>query len=400
MRAMSILRALRGMRPALSQPSAKHVTSFPRLGRTLAPQTQAPSRCITNSSTRQIIQPFSLAQRVSTLRSLTRTLPLRAPHRTFTSSTRFQYPRYQRSYNRFDGSSGAGSFFSTLIQKSKPQHFVVIGLGISGIYLYNTDVVEMTGRRRFNVVSHEQELKMGAETYREILATERGKILPEDHPLTRMVDRVLQRLIPEAPIPGANWKVHVINDPDQANAFVIPGGKVFVYTGILPICQDDDGLAAVLGHEIAHVVARHPAERMSNSFLTVGTVFLISIFFDVSGHFSSMMMNLIWSLPNSRTQEAEADQMGLMMMSKACFNPKAAAKLWRRMQQMEKRAPPQFMSTHPSSYNREEAIQGWMEKAQAIYQDNGCGPFKTFSKLLPPFLVLCLVDGLSDPLRK
>lgn len=80
-------------------------------------------------------------------------------------------------------------------------------------------------------------------------------------------------------------------------------GKVFVYTGILPICQDEDGLAAVLGHEIAHVVARHPAERMSNSFLTLGTVFLISLLFDVSGNLSSMLVNLMWSLPNSRTQE-------------------------------------------------------------------------------------------------
>lgn len=80
-------------------------------------------------------------------------------------------------------------------------------------------------------------------------------------------------------------------------------GKVFVYTGILPICQDEDGLAAVLGHEIAHVVARHPAERMSNSFLTLGTVFLISLLFDVSGNLSSMLVKLMWSLPNSRTQE-------------------------------------------------------------------------------------------------
>lgn len=85
--------------------------------------------------------------------------------------------------------------------------------------------------------------------------------------------------------------------------FQLYSGKVFVYTGILPICQDEDGLAAVLGHEIAHVVARHPAERMSNSFLTLGTVFLISLLFDVSGQLSSMLVNLMWSLPNSRTQE-------------------------------------------------------------------------------------------------
>lgn len=90
----------------------------------------------------------------------------------------------------------------------------------------------MTGRRRFNCVSHEQELKMGAESYREVLHSERGKVLPDYHPLTRTVDRVLQRLIPQAPIEGANWKVHVIKDDRMANAFVLPGYVLatWVYT--------------------------------------------------------------------------------------------------------------------------------------------------------------------------
>lgn len=87
-------------------------------------------------------------------------------------------------------------------------------------------------------------------------------------------------------------------------------GKVFVYTGILPICGDEDGLAAVLGHEIAHVVARHPAERMSNSFLTLGAVFMISLLFDVSGQFTSMLVNLMYGLPNSRSQEVSTVRVG------------------------------------------------------------------------------------------
>ncbi|GLI72386.1 metalloendopeptidase [Penicillium ochrochloron] len=272
------------------------------------------------------------------------------PRRPFTTST----PHSARNtYNRFNSSSSSRpSLFHTLISRSKPHHFILIGLGLSGVYLYNTEVVEMTGRRRFNCVSPAAELKMGEQSYREVLAQSRGRVLPDNHPLAQMVNRVLQR------------------------------GKVFVYTGILPICQDEDGLAAVLGHEIAHVVARHPAERMSNSFLTLGTVFLISLLFDVSGNLSSMLVNLMWSLPNSRTQEAEADNIGLMMMAKACFNPEAAVRLWRRMQEQEKAAPPQFMSTHPSSYNREEAIRGWLEKAETIYADSGCS---TFGSYMPSF---------------
>lgn len=102
-------------------------------------------------------------------------------------------------------------------------HFVAIGVGISGIYLYNTEVVDMTGRRRFNCISAERELKMGNESYLEVLSSERGKVLPDYHPLTKSVDRVLQRLIPMAPIEGADWKVHVIKDDRMANAFVLPG---------------------------------------------------------------------------------------------------------------------------------------------------------------------------------
>ncbi|KAE8406080.1 TCP-1/cpn60 chaperonin family-domain-containing protein [Aspergillus pseudonomiae] len=230
----------------------------------------------------------------------------------------------------------------------------------------------MTGRRRFNCVSAQRELEMGRQSYQEVLNENRGSILPEYHPLTIQVDRVLQRLIPQAPIEGADWKVHVIKDDSMLNAFVLPGGKVFVYTGILPICKDEDGLAAVLGHEIAHVVAHHPAERMSNSFITMGAAFLVSLLFDISGQLPSLLMNLAYSLPNSRTQEAEADEIGLMMMAKACFNHEAAVELWARMQEAEKGAPPQFLSTHPSSYNRMEAIRGWSIKAEAAYEDSGC----------------------------
>ncbi|KAJ5431988.1 Chaperone tailless complex polypeptide 1 [Penicillium cf. griseofulvum] len=303
--------------------------------------------------------------------------PSPSNRRTFFSSHQSPYQQRQNQYNRFRGTARRPIAYR-LVQNAKPHHFVAIGVGISGLYLYNTEIVEMTGRRRFNCVSRHQELKMGEESYREVLIAERGKVLPYNHPLTRMVDGVLQRLVPQAPIEGADWKVHVIKDDGMLNAFVLPGGKVFVYTGILPICKDEDGLAAVLGHEIAHVVAHHPAERMSTSFITLGAVFAISFLFDVSGQFSSFLLNLMYSLPNSRTQEAEADKIGLMMMSKACFNPEAAVKLWARMYEQEKEAPPQFMSTHPSSYNRMEAIQGWLDKAEAIYDENGCSSIKGY----------------------
>ncbi|RHZ65170.1 chaperonin-containing T-complex subunit CCT8 [Aspergillus thermomutatus] len=295
----------------------------------------------------------------------------RFPNRYFSSSVRLPFRYGSDKYRRFDGPRRE-SLLQRLLSNARPYHFVIIGVVIGGVYANNVETVEMTGRRRFNCVSSHQELRMGQESYQEVLRSTRGKILPENHPLTVMVNRVLRRLIPQAPIEGADWRVHVIKDDGMVNAFVLPGGKVFVYTGILPICKDEDGLAAVLGHEIAHVVAHHPAERMSNNILTVGAVFLISMLFDISGQIPSLLLNLMYSLPNSRTQEAEADNIGLMMMSKACFNPEAAVGLWARMQKAEQETPPQFLSTHPSSYNRMEAIRGWLDKAEAIYEDSGC----------------------------
>lgn len=142
------------------------------------------------------------------------------PRRPFTTST----PHSARNtYNRFNSSSSRPSLFHTLISRSKPHHFILIGLGLSGVYLYNTEVVEMTGRRRFNCVSHAAELKMGEQSYREVLAQSRGRVLPDNHPLAQMVNRVLQRLIPQVEIEGADWRVHVIVDDGNANAFVLPG---------------------------------------------------------------------------------------------------------------------------------------------------------------------------------
>ncbi|KAF7182972.1 hypothetical protein CNMCM7691_002716 [Aspergillus felis] len=308
-------------------------------------------------------------------------ISFRFPNRYFSSSARLSYRYGGDKYRRFDGPS-RGTLFQRLLTNARPYHFVIIGVVIGGIYTSNVETVEMTGRRRFNCVSSQQELKMGQQSYEEVLRSTHGKILSENHPLTIMVNRVLRRLIPQAPIEGADWRVHVIKDDGMVNAFVLPGGKVFVYTGILPICKDEDGLAAVLGHEIAHVVAHHPAERMSNNILTVGAVFIISLLFDISGQIPSLLLNLMYSLPNSRTQEAEADNIGLMMMSKACFDPEAAVGLWARMQKAEQETPPQFLSTHPSSYNRMESIRGWLGKAEAIYEDSGCS---TLGNYMPGF---------------
>ncbi|EGC48068.1 T-complex protein 1 subunit theta [Histoplasma capsulatum var. duboisii H88] len=239
----------------------------------------------------------------------------------------------------------------------------------------------MTGRRRFNCISNDMELQFGKQTYMMTLQEYRGQFLPESHHLVRYVDDVFRKLIlsgqpqlgeEDAMLKNLKWKVHVINSPEM-NAFVLPGGNVFVFTGILPICRDRDGLAAVLGHEIAHVLAHHPAERMSSNIIVIVTALAASMLFDVSQNLSSMILNLMLALPNSRAQESEADEIGLMMMAKSCFKPEAAAGLWSRMHQAEKAAPPQLLSTHPSSRRRMEAIQKLLPQANIAYDDSGCG---------------------------
>jgi len=189
-----------------------------------------------------------------------------------------------------------------------------------------------------------------------------------------MVQRVLDRLLPHSGLAtdSNQWEVHVIED-EQKNAFVIPGGKVFVFSGILGVCEGEQGLAAVLGHEIAHNVAHHAAERMS-SYAVLLPVAIAASFALGLGDFgiTRLIVDLCFTRPGGRAQESEADYIGLMMMSEACYDPQAAKELWARMEQEEKGAPPQFLSTHPSSHNRMEQIEKWMPQANEKVAESDC----------------------------
>ncbi|OMP85809.1 Mitochondrial metalloendopeptidase OMA1, partial [Diplodia seriata] len=216
----------------------------------------------------------------------------------------------------------------------------------------------VSGRRRFNVVSPEQEKSMSKEMYAQVLQEYHGQILPAWDRRVQMVQRVLDRLIPASGLDNEQWEVHVIDSPEM-NAFVIPGGKVFVFSGILPICRNEDGLAAVLGHEIAHNVAHHSAERMSQSVFVLAAALAVDIFLGGTGGITRMLLDLTFLKPGSRSQESEADFIGLMMMAQSCFNPEEAAALWARMEEAEEVAVPQFISTHPSNHNRQQKILEW-----------------------------------------
>lgn len=230
----------------------------------------------------------------------------------------------------------------------------------------------ITGRSQVMLLSEAQEAQMGQEAYQDIL--KKAKI-SSDPAAKDQVARVGRR-IAQATGKNYEWEFTVIEDK-QVNAFCLPGGKVAVYTGILPIARDDAGLAAVLGHEVAHAVARHGAERVSQQ---VGVdVLLAGLQVGLGGNpaLSQQVTALLGAgatvgvlLPWSRTQESEADHLGLIYMAKAGYHPSAAKELWVRMEAAAQgqAKPPEFLSTHPSEATRIQQIEAWLPEALTYYR--------------------------------
>jgi len=193
-----------------------------------------------------------------------------------------------------------------------------------------------------------------------------------------MVKRVMKNLIPASGV-EADWEINVL-ESKETNAFVLPGGKVFVYTGILPIARNDDGLAAILGHEIAHNVARHSAESMSRDIIITWPLRMIAIALDATGS-TGGVLRILFDLvigplgitkPASRKQESEADYIGLMIMAKSCYNPRAAVQVWERFQAADGEHIPEWSSTHPSNKNRIKQMTEWLPAAEDARNESAC----------------------------
>jgi metalloendopeptidase OMA1, mitochondrial len=251
------------------------------------------------------------------------------------------------------------------------------GLYAAYYYFSNRETVPLTGRKQLVDMTREQEDALGYQSYQEILATE--NVLPDGEEV-RFVRDIAERLIvgleridPNAD-PGFKWQVNVIAS-DQANAFALPGGKVAVYTGIFPVAANADGLAAVMGHEIAHAIARHGAERMAyQKLVQIGSMAAGVSVGDMSPQARQAVMGALGAgakfglmLPFSRDHESEADYMGLMMAAAACYDPREAPKLWERMKQLGGQKPPEFASTHPSNDTRIEQLNQHMPQALELY---------------------------------
>jgi predicted Zn-dependent protease len=207
---------------------------------------------------------------------------------------------------------------------------------------------------------------MGLQAYQQIKQEEK---ISGDAALNQRVQTVGQRIAAVSGHPEWDWQFTLFDNPEP-NAFALPGGKVGVYTGLFKVAQNDAQLAAVMGHEVGHAIARHGAERMSQGILAqlggvavgaaTGSPAMVDLY--------SQAATLGVILPYSRGQESEADEIGLMLMAEAGYDPRAAVKLWQNFEALGGERPPEFLSTHPAEGTRIQRLQELMPEALQIYE--------------------------------
>ncbi len=234
----------------------------------------------------------------------------------------------------------------------------------------------ITGRRQLTgLVSQDQELQLGFNSFDQM-----KKQVPVSHDpaANAMVQRVGQRIAAVANLPNAQWEF-VVFESKEANAFCLPGGKVGVYTGILPITQDDNGLATVLGHEAGHALAHHGAERISEAMvLQFGAEAVAAGLSQSSSNLQAAAATAYGlgsqvgvELPHSRTQESSADHIGLVLMARAGYPPEEAVKFWERFAAYNKTQGPGqiwFLRDHPLDEKRIQQLKQWLPEAEKEYR--------------------------------
>ncbi len=239
--------------------------------------------------------------------------------------------------------------------------------------------VSPTGRRQLALVSEDSAIVASEEAYAMQIGElrEAGKVLPESSSAARRVDAITGRIVAQAielrpATADWEWTIEVIDDPEVVNAWCMAGGRMAVYTGLLQkLDPTDDELAQVLAHEISHALANHTAERMSVAIATNAGIALAGVLSEDSQAAMStagIAAALAVQLPNSRSAESEADEIGIELAAKAGYNPNAAITLWEKMASVSGGGPPQFMSTHPSPANRQEKLAELAPQMMAYYE--------------------------------
>jgi metalloendopeptidase OMA1, mitochondrial len=233
-----------------------------------------------------------------------------------------------------------------------------------------------TKRRELMLISPQEEAQLGLNSFNQI---KNETPVSTDPAQTELVQRVGQRISAVVNLPYAQWEFVMFQEDQTANAFCLPSGKVGVYTGILPITQSEAGLATVIGHEVAHAAARHGGERMSHELVVeLGGMTLSAALQSKPQQTQDLAMTaygvgttLGHTLPHSRQQELEADQMGLIFMARAGYDPREAISFWQRFKEWSDQRGgqvPEFLSTHPLDTRRIRELEKQLPEALAIYE--------------------------------
>ena len=242
--------------------------------------------------------------------------------------------------------------------------------------------VPITNRTQFIVFSEAFERRLGANAYLNVLQSEK---ISGNKEYARAVTRVGSRIAAVTNTRNLSWQYTVFDDDKQINAFALPGGKIGVYTGMMPVAETDAGLATVLAHEVAHSTARHGGERMSfGILLEIGAAAIAIGMRDKDPRVVGRVLqaygigsSLALALPFNRKQESEADRIGLVYMAKAGYDPRQAISFWRRMESSGGLSPPEFLSTHPGYKTRVENLRKWMPEAMEYYERSSKAPQNT-----------------------
>lgn len=243
--------------------------------------------------------------------------------------------------------------------------------------------VPITGRKQLNLVSDSEMMSMSFSQYDQFLKENKLSTNKEQLAMVKRVGARISKAVEKymadngfsSHIQGFEWEFNLVED-ETPNAWCMPGGKVVFYTGILPFTKDEAGMAVVMGHEIAHAVAKHGNERMSHQMgVQLGGTALAVAIDEKPAETKQIYMAAFglgsqygFMLPFSRTHETEADKMGLIFMAMAGYNPNAAVPFWERMAAMGGQKPPEWMSTHPADETRIKDLQSYMPEAMKYYK--------------------------------
>ena len=254
---------------------------------------------------------------------------------------------------------------------------------MAAVLLVSCAKVPLTGRSQLSLVSQSEMVALGADSYEQFL---KESNLSQDAQEIKMVQDVGERIAlsaekfmrehgMEKELEYYQWEFNLIEADTIINAFCMPGGKVGVYSGLLPVAQNENGLAVVVGHEVAHAIANHGGERMSQLLLAQFGAVALSKAMKEKPEKTKQLVFLAYGiganvgvlLPYSRRHESEADRIGLIFMARAGYDPREAIPFWQRMNQQGGARPPEFLSTHPAPEKRIEDIQNQLPEAMKYY---------------------------------